>query len=85
MHKSLASAAVRGVGAVVAPQSTGLATSSEVAAYLGVPPRTLDQWAYLGRGPRYSRVGRHRRYRWSDVEKYLDEKAVVSGGPDAAA
>lgn len=53
-----------------------LASSAEVASYLGVPPRTLDQWAYRGVGPRFSKVGRHRRYRWADVEKWLDEKAA---------
>jgi excisionase family DNA binding protein len=51
-----------------------LATPPELAAFLGVPPRTLDQWAYLGKGPQWSRVGRHRRYRWTDVEQWLDEQ-----------
>lgn len=61
-----------------------LGTSAEVAEYLGVPLRTLDQWAYRGVGPRYSKVGKHRRYRWSDCERWLDEHASVAGGPDAA-
>jgi len=52
-----------------------LATSSEVATFLGVPPKTLDQWAYQGIGPRWSKVGRYRRYRWADVEKWLDKNA----------
>lgn len=52
-----------------------LATSEDLATYLGVPVRTLDQWAYHGTGPKFSKVGRHRRYRWSDVEKWLDEKS----------
>ncbi|MDG9673025.1 helix-turn-helix domain-containing protein [Micromonospora sp. DH14] len=51
-----------------------LATSPEVAKHLGVPVRTLDQWAYKGLGPRFSKVGRHRRYRWNDVEKWLDDQ-----------
>lgn len=51
-----------------------LADSREVAAYLGVSVRTLDDWAHRGIGPVYSRVGRHRRYRWSDVEKWLDRQ-----------
>lgn len=53
-----------------------LATSAQVAEYLGVPVRTLDQWAYKGVGVRFSKVGRHRRYRWSDVEKYVDQQAT---------
>jgi excisionase family DNA binding protein len=52
-----------------------LATSAEVAEFLGIPVRTLDQWAYRGVGVRYARVGRHRRYRWEDVERYFDEHA----------
>ncbi|MER7459212.1 helix-turn-helix domain-containing protein [Micromonospora sp. NPDC126480] len=56
-------------------QSRPLATSAEVADYLGVPVATLDQWSYRGTGPRFSKVGRHRRYRWADVEKWLDNQA----------
>jgi excisionase family DNA binding protein len=60
-----------------------LAESQQVAEYLGVPLRTLDMWAYRKVGPRYSKVGRHRRYRWKDVDAWLDQQAA--GGPDAAA
>jgi excisionase family DNA binding protein len=52
-----------------------LATSAEVAAYLRVSERTLEDWAYRGSGPQFSRVGQQRRYRWEDVEKYLAERA----------
>lgn len=55
-----------------------LAGSAEVAEYLDVPLGTLDQWASRGGGPRFSKVGKHRRYRWTDVEKWLDEKAKAS-------
>jgi excisionase family DNA binding protein len=48
-----------------------LATTREVAEYLGVPERTLGQWAHYGIGPRYCKIGRHRRYRWSDVEAWV--------------
>ena len=51
-----------------------LATSLEVAAYLQVSQRTLDDWAYRGGGPEFSRVGQQRRYRWEDVERYLTER-----------
>lgn len=54
-----------------------LATVSEVAAHLGVPVPTLYQWRYKGTGPRGLRVGRHVRYRWSDVEKWLDKQAAL--------
>lgn len=54
-----------------------LATRAEVADYLRVPLRTLEQWACKGRGPAYTRVGRHVRYRWEDVEAWLDAQRVV--------
>jgi excisionase family DNA binding protein len=57
-----------------------LAESKEVAAYLGgISVRTLDQWAWKGIGPRFVKVGRHRRYRWSDVEKWLDQQTQETG------
>lgn len=52
-----------------------LATSQDLAEHLGVPLRTLDQWAYKSVGPRFSKVGRHRRYRWADVEQWLDQQS----------
>jgi excisionase family DNA binding protein len=52
-----------------------LGDSEEVAAYLRVSVRTLDDWAYRGVGPEFSRVGRHRRYRWPSVDRWLDEQA----------
>jgi predicted DNA-binding transcriptional regulator AlpA len=51
-----------------------LASRTEVAGHLNVPEATLAQWAYKRIGPRYIRVGRHVRYRWSDVEAWLDEQ-----------
>lgn len=53
-----------------------LATAAEVASFLGVPVTTLHQWRYKKEGPRAARVGRHLRYRWSDVEKWLDAKSA---------
>ena len=50
---------------------TKLMTSREVADVLGVPLRTLDQWAYLGKGPAFIKVGRHRRYDAADVDQYV--------------
>lgn len=55
-----------------------LATPEEVSAYLGVPKKTLYQWKYLRSGPRCTVVGRHLRYRWSDVEAWLE--AQPQGG-----
>lgn len=52
-----------------------LGSTEQVAAYLQVSPRTLDDWAYRGTGPRFSRVGKHRRYRWPDVEQWLEAQS----------
>ncbi|WP_255473729.1 AlpA family transcriptional regulator [Micromonospora sp. ALFpr18c] len=48
-----------------------------MATFLGVPEKTLTQWRYIKSGPRWSKVGRHVRYRWEHVEKWVDEQ---SGG-----
>lgn len=52
-----------------------LATPPEVASFLGVPEKTLTQWRYVKTGPRWSKVGRHVRYRWNDVEQWVDDQA----------
>ncbi|MEV4267758.1 helix-turn-helix domain-containing protein [Kribbella sp. NPDC049584] len=54
----------------------------QVAAYLGMPKRTLYRWRTLGYGPPGKKVGRHLRYRASDViawfadlkDEILDER-----------
>ena len=56
-----------------------LATTAEVAAYLRVSERTLEDWAYRGGGPEFSHVGQQRRYRWEEVERYLRERARGHG------
>lgn len=58
-----------------------LLESPQLAELLGVSTRTLDQWAYLKRGPAYVRVGRHRRYRLEDVESWV--AANTQGGTAA--
>lgn len=39
----------------------------ELADRFGLPVKTLAQWASKGTGPRFARLGRHVRYRVSDV------------------
>jgi excisionase family DNA binding protein len=55
-----------------------LLSPTDLAAELQVPEPTLRQWRYLGRGPAYVKVGRHVRYRRSDVEAWLEAGAVVT-------
>ncbi|WP_308190448.1 helix-turn-helix transcriptional regulator [Pseudonocardia sp. TRM90224] len=58
-----------------------LASRSEVAAYLGLPVATLSQWAYKRVGPPYRVIGKHARYRWADVDRWV---AAQTSGGDAA-
>lgn len=47
----------------------------------GVPIGTVYQWNCRGVGPRMIKVGKHVRYRMSDINVWLDQHAV---GGDAA-
>lgn len=40
---------------------------------LGVPLATIYAWNYKGTGPKYIKIGKHVRYRRSDVEAWLVE------------
>jgi excisionase family DNA binding protein len=51
-----------------------LLSIGELAKYLGVPVATLYAWRYRGEGPPGFRVGRHLRYRWSDVLAWIERK-----------
>ncbi len=48
-------------------------TTGQVAEYLSVPVSTLYQWRHRGLGPRAARVGRHLRYRRSDVDRWVEQ------------
>lgn len=63
------------------PRETGegqvmekLLTPQDLAEYLGVPLKTLYAWRYRNQGPTALRVGRHLRYRRSDVEQWIDRR-----------
>lgn len=53
-----------------------LATVSEVAEALNVTESALAQQRYRHQGLPFVRVGRSVRYRWSDVEAYLQAQTV---------
>jgi hypothetical protein len=42
-----------------------------LAAYLKVPEPTLGQWRRARKGPKWSLVGKHVRYRWADIDEWL--------------
>jgi excisionase family DNA binding protein len=51
----------------------------QVAEMLGLPIGTLANWRYQGRGPAFVKVGRHVRYRRSDVLGWIEEHVVPAG------
>ncbi len=55
-----------------------LLTAQDLAAYLDVPLTTLYAWRYRGEGPAGFRVGKHLRYRRSDVEQWIRERVGES-------
>ena len=48
-----------------------LLSVQDLADYLGVPVTTLYQWRYRREGPPGFRVGRHVRYRWQDIQDWI--------------
>lgn len=54
-----------------------LLTVEEVATYLNVPKATVYGWNHDGTGPRFHRIGRHVRYRRSDLEQWIEQRAAA--------
>jgi excisionase family DNA binding protein len=50
-------------------------TPQDLAEHLGIPVQTIYQWRSRDRGPVAHRVGRHIRYRVTDVESWLSANA----------
>lgn len=53
-----------------------LATIHEVAEYIGVTDKTLRAWMKRGYGPTPSLLGGQYRYRWDDVEAFVESEQV---------
>lgn len=45
---------------------------AEVARRLDVPLGTVRRWRKYGRGPKGYLIGRHVKFRWSEVEAWLE-------------
>ncbi len=58
-----------------------LLSVDELAGYLAVPPKTLYAWRSRGEGPPGFRVGRHVRYRWSDVQAWIRQRIEAGASP----
>lgn len=52
-----------------------LLTVEDLADYLAVPVATIYAWRYHRQGPLGFRVGKHVRYRWVDVEEWIENRA----------
>lgn len=50
-----------------------------LAEYLDVPVRSVYGWRTTGTGPRGAKVGKHVRYRRSEVDRWLDEQRDKAG------
>jgi excisionase family DNA binding protein len=57
-----------------------LLTTEELAEYLNLPIGTLYRFNYIGSGPRPIKVGRHLRYRESDIDRWLDSRTPCTEG-----
>lgn len=56
----------------------GLLTVEDLAEYLDVPVATVYAWRHRRQGPPGFRVGRHVRFRWSDVECWIDDRIAIT-------
>lgn len=50
-------------------------TTDELSEFLRIPKATIYRWRQERRGPKAVRVGKHLRYRRTDVEAWLDRQA----------
>lgn len=55
----------------------------EVADYLLTTAQNLAKMRWQGRGPRYTRVGKAIRYRWDDVDAWLEANSHGGGTKSA--
>ena len=55
-----------------------LLTVEDLAEYLDVPVATVYAWRHRRQGPPGFRVGRHVRFRWSDVECWIDDRIAIT-------
>ena len=75
-RKGSRESAERAITDAVAMDENRLLSATELADYLAVPVATLYAWRYRGEGPPAMRVGRYLRYRWSDVQRWLELRAA---------
>jgi excisionase family DNA binding protein len=57
-------------------------SNADAAAYLGISPKTLNDWRSAGRGPDYLKIGTLVRYRQSDLDAFLERCTVRTARED---
>lgn len=55
-----------------------LLTPAELAEYLALPISTIYRWNYHDKGPRRCKIGKHVRYRMTDVQRWLDDQTLIT-------
>lgn len=50
-----------------------LLTTEEVAALLKIPEKTLHTWRYRNQGPAAIKIGKHLRFRASELDRWIEE------------
>lgn len=56
-----------------------LLSVEELANYLEVPVKTIYTWRHRNTGPKGFRVGKHVRFRWSDVQAWVAQRIADEG------
>ena len=57
--------------------SQQLITEKEAAQFLSVSLRTIQNWRFRNRGPKYKKLGRLVRYSVADLSAYAEGKTVT--------
>ena len=56
------------------PPPSPLGNESQAADYINSNPRTMERWRHTGDGPPFIKVGRLVRYRFADLDRWLDQQ-----------
>lgn len=62
-----------------------LLTDQQAGEFLHINPRTLANWAYLGVGPSYVRLGRRRFYQQADLDDFVAKRRFPHMAAERAA
>jgi predicted DNA-binding transcriptional regulator AlpA len=59
------------------PPPDRLLNQETAASMIGVKIATLANWRHFGKGPKYIKAGRNAYYKISDIDAWLDSRAVI--------